>query len=135
MNAKPFLDTNIVVYAFATGDPRCAKAEQLLAAGGTISVQVLNEFVNVSRRKLGRDWRQIADALAVIRTLLGTPVPITVRTHESAVAIARRGRLAFYDALILAAAIGADCDTVLSEDMQDGSKVGGVTIRNPFRAT
>ena len=51
MNDKPFLDTNIIVYAFSSNDPRSEKAETLLTAGGIISVQVLNEFVNVSRRK------------------------------------------------------------------------------------
>jgi len=134
MNAKPFLDTNIVVYAFGSGDPRCARAEQLLAAGGTVSVQVLGEFVNVSKRKLGREWQEIIAALAVIRALLGSPVAITARTHETAVALARRRNFAFYDAQIVASAIEARCDTVLSEDMQDGAKVGGVTIRNPFPA-
>jgi predicted nucleic acid-binding protein len=134
MSAKPFLDTNIVIYAFGSGDPRCVKAEQLLAAGGTISVQVLNEFVNVSRRKMDRNWQEIAAALGVIRTLLGQPAAITVRTHEAALALARRRSLAFYDALIVASAIESDCDTVLSEDMQHGAKMDGVTIRNPFRA-
>jgi predicted nucleic acid-binding protein len=48
MNAKAFLDTNIIIYAFSSNDPRRDKAEALLHAGGIISVQVLNEFVNVS---------------------------------------------------------------------------------------
>jgi predicted nucleic acid-binding protein len=65
MNAKPFLDTNILVYAFASNDPRSKLAEDLLAAGGVISIQVLNEFVNVSRRKLAREWVEIEDALSV----------------------------------------------------------------------
>ena len=50
MSARPFLDTNVLVYAFAANDPRSDRAEALLAAGGVIGVQVLNEFVNVSRR-------------------------------------------------------------------------------------
>jgi predicted nucleic acid-binding protein len=54
MNGKPFLDTNIIVYAFSSNDPRNARAEALLEAGGVINVQVLNEFVNVSRRNQGR---------------------------------------------------------------------------------
>ncbi len=63
MSAKAFIDTNILIYAFALDDPRSEKAEALLSAGGTISVQVLNEFVNVSRRKLRRDWNEIEEAL------------------------------------------------------------------------
>ena len=48
---KPFLDTNILVYAVLSDDTRCPTAELLLATGGTISVQVLNEFANVARGK------------------------------------------------------------------------------------
>jgi len=48
---KPFLDTNILVYAVLSDDPRCPTAELLLATGGTIGVQVLNEFANVARGK------------------------------------------------------------------------------------
>jgi predicted nucleic acid-binding protein len=46
-----FLDSNVLVYAFTT-DPRAARAQGLLARGCTISVQGLNEFTNVARRKL-----------------------------------------------------------------------------------
>ena len=63
MNPKPFLDTNILIYAFASNDPRSDRAEALLVAGGVISIQVLNEFVNVSRRKLAREWSEIDGAL------------------------------------------------------------------------
>ena len=63
MSVKPFLDTNILVYAFSSNDPRTQKAISLLADGGIVSIQVLNEFVNVSRRKLFRDWEEIEAAL------------------------------------------------------------------------
>lgn len=45
---------------------------------------------------------------------------------------ARDHNLAFYDALIVAAAIEGGCDTLWSEDMQHGRVIGGLTIRNPF---
>ncbi len=57
MNGEVFLDTNILVYATATDDRRSAVARSLLAKGGVINVQVLNEFTNVARRKLQRPWR------------------------------------------------------------------------------
>lgn len=60
MNAKPFLDTNVVLYAFRQGDSRSQKAEALLAEGGAISVQVLNEFVAVARRKLNKSWEEVS---------------------------------------------------------------------------
>ncbi len=75
MSAKPFLDTNIIVYAFSTNDPRSRKAEALLEGGGVISVQVLNEFVHVLRRKQGRDWPEIVEALDLLTILLDAPAP------------------------------------------------------------
>jgi predicted nucleic acid-binding protein len=129
---KPFLDTNVLVYAFAVGDRRSETAEALVAAGGVISVQVLNEFVNVSRRKLGRDWAEIESATGVLRVLLDPPLPLTLELHETAVVLARDHGFAFYDALIVAAASRAGCVTLYSEDMQHGQTIDGLTIRNPF---
>ena len=64
---KPFLDTNVLVYAVLSDDPRCPTAERLLAAGGTISVQVLNEFANVARGKLKWPWPDIEAMLVLVR--------------------------------------------------------------------
>jgi predicted nucleic acid-binding protein len=102
MNVKPALDTNILIYAFASNDPRSEKAEALLAAGGIISIQVLNEFVNVSRRKLRREWREVEEALSLLRTILDPPIPITIEVHETAVGLARDYGFSFYDSLIIA---------------------------------
>src|ERR1700730_6241681 len=99
MNVKPFLDTNLIVYAFSLNDPRSEKAEALLAAGGVISVQVLNEFVNVSRRKNLRDWDEIQDALSILKVLLDPPQPVTIELHEAAIVIARDYGYQFYDSL------------------------------------
>src|SRR5437868_13608173 len=60
MNDKPFFDTNVILYAFRQDDTRGQVAETLLAAGGALSVQVLNEFVAVARRKLDKSWRTFA---------------------------------------------------------------------------
>ena len=132
MSAKPFLDTNVLIYAFAANDPRSGKAEALLAAGGVISVQVLNEFVNVSRRKLGRGWADIESALGVLRTLLDPPLPLTIDLHEAAVAHARDHGFAFYDALIIAAASRSGCNVLYTEDMHHGQSIGRLIIRDPF---
>jgi predicted nucleic acid-binding protein len=132
MNVKPFLDTNILIYAFASNDPRSEKAEALLAAGGIISIQVLNEFVNVSRRKLRREWPEIEEALSLLRTILDPPIPITIEVHETAVGLARDYEFSFYDSLIIAAANRAGCRILYSEDMQNGQIIEGVTFRNPF---
>jgi predicted nucleic acid-binding protein len=133
MPAKRFFDTNILLYAFAANDRRSARAEALIAEGGIIGVQVLNEFTNVTRRKFRWDWQQIEASLAVIVELLGEARPLTTNLHAHAVALARGHKLSFFDALIVAAAIDADCELLLSKDMQDRQKFGPVTIENPFR--
>ncbi|MBV8745850.1 MAG: PIN domain-containing protein [Xanthobacteraceae bacterium] len=132
MSARPFLDTNIIVYAFSVNDPRSRKAEALVEVGGVISVQVLNEFVHVLRRKQKRDWPEIADALDVLRILVDTPAPITAELHEAAVKIARRQNFSIYDSLIVAAAQNTGCEVLYSEDFQHGQRVDQLTIRNPF---
>jgi predicted nucleic acid-binding protein len=132
MAAEPFLDTNILIYAFAADDPRSARAEALVAAGGVIGVQVLNEFTSVTRRKLGWEWPRIEAALAVIGELLGPARPLTAAIHARAVTLARDHALSFYDALIVAAAIDARCRWLLSEDLQQNRKFGSLAVRNPF---
>ena len=132
MSAEAFFDTNILIYAVAIDDPRADRARAVLAEGGRVGVQALNEFVNVSRRKLMRDWADIEAALTAFRTLLGDPLTLTDSIHAVAVTLARDHGLAFFDALIVSAAMEARCATLWSEDMQDGRVFGGLTIRNPF---
>jgi predicted nucleic acid-binding protein len=129
----PFFDTNILVYAFLDLDKR-QRAQDLLASGGVISVQVLNEFTNVARRKRQRSWPDIENAVSVLRAQFPDIVPLTADTHGAALALARDHDFAFYDALIVAAAIEAGCDVLYSEAMQHGRAIGGLTIRNPFVA-
>ena len=134
MSGKAFLDTNIVVYAFIASDHRAEIAAGLLEAGGTISVQVLNEFASVARRKLGMSWDEVDAALEAVKTLCGTVLPMTVELHAAGLDIARRYGFGIYDALIVAAAIRGRCQTLYSEDMQDGQRIEGLTVRNPFGA-
>jgi predicted nucleic acid-binding protein len=130
----PFVDTNVVVYAFdeAAGG-RTRQARALVDQGAIISVQTLNEFAAVARRKLGFSWPETLDALAAIRALSPVVIPLTVAVHERALAVAQRYGYHLWDALIIAAALEAACDTLYSEDLQDGQKLEGMTIRNPFR--
>ena len=132
MSAKTFLDTNILIYAFASNSKKGELAEGLLAAGGVISVQVLNEFASVSRRKLGMQWKDIEARISVVTSLLDAPVATTLDTHLAACTLARKHQFSFYDALIVAAAIETGCDTLFSEDFQHGRSIGGLTVRNPF---
>jgi predicted nucleic acid-binding protein len=134
MSAKTFLDTNILIYAFATGDPRKPTAERLLSKGGTISVQVLNEFANVSHRKLGLGWDEIAKRIDTVKALVDPPAALTQAIHDAARDIARTRKIAFYDALVIASALAANCRVLLTEDFQTGAKFGTLEVRNPLVA-
>ena len=79
MNDKPFFDTNVILYAFNQDDTRGKVAETLLAAGGALSVQVLNEFVAVARRKLHKSWEEVRRALDVLRVFCSEPVLLRSR--------------------------------------------------------
>lgn len=134
MSDRVFFDSNVLLYTLVEDDPRQTVAASLLAEGGTISVQVLNEFATVARRKLKLSWLEVGETLAALRSLCPAPLPLSVATHETALALVSRHGFAFYDALIVAAALEAGCATLLSEDMQDGQVIEGrLTIRNPFR--
>lgn len=135
MPDKVFFDTNVLIYAITLNDPRAAIAEALLAGGsGIISVQVLNEFATVARRKLDMSWQEITVALAAFRSLCAAVVPVDVATHEAALSVAERYRIGIHDALIVAAAQQTACATLYTEDLQDGQRVDGrLTVRNPFR--
>lgn len=127
-----FLDSNVLVYAF-TADPRAAAAQDLLARRCVTSIQGLNEFANVARRKLGMSWSETRDALAAIRTLCPAILPMDLAMHEDALRIAERYGYSMFDALIVAAALHAGADTLWSEDMQDGAVIDGrLRIANPF---
>jgi predicted nucleic acid-binding protein len=134
MSGRAFFDSNVLIYAMVSGDSRRERAQQLLAHGGVISVQVLNEFVSVARRKMHMPWEDVIEALNAVRILFATPVAIAIDTHDAALKIARQYGFGIYDALIVACALKSKCTTLYSEDMQDGQVVEGkLTIRNPFR--
>jgi predicted nucleic acid-binding protein len=126
-----FLDTNILVYAQG-GGPKAQAAQSLIAEGGVISVQILNELTNVLRKKLRRDWREIEEVLDDVCDALDPAIPLTLETHSAAVALARDHGLSFYDAVIVAAALEAGCDKIYSEDMQHGRVFGPLRLVNPF---
>ncbi len=127
-----FFDSNILLY-LAAGDPvKADRAELLIADGGTISVQVLNEIANVARRKMRMSWNDTTRFLATVRGLLPV-VPITVETHEAGIALAERYGFSTYDAMIAASAILSGCDVLWSEDLQHNMVVDKrLRIVNPF---
>ena len=131
--AGSFIDTNVLVCLASADVAKADRAEQVLAAGGTVSVQVLNELANVARRRMGLSWSETADLLATIRDLVAVD-PITVETHDAGLSLAQRFGFSVCDAMIVAAALRSGCDTLWSEDMRHGMAIdGALCIRNPFR--
>lgn len=130
-----FLDTNVLIYAF-TDDPRNQKAQELLGKGCVIGVQVLNEFTNVARRKLGMTWEELREALSSILIVCPTVLPMDLEIHSDALAIAERYGFRIFDALMIASALHGGCEILWSEDMQDGMVIDGrLRIANPFCAS
>jgi predicted nucleic acid-binding protein len=133
MSDKTFFDTNVLLYTIGQHDERTPSAEALVASGGVISVQVLNELAAMAHRKLHMSWPEVTDALGAIRILCPSPIPLTAETHDAALRLAVRYAYHIYDALIVAAALEAGCTTLYSEDLQSGQVIDGrLTIRNPF---
>jgi predicted nucleic acid-binding protein len=130
--AEAFLDTNVLLYLVSADVRKADIAEQTIAAGGHVSVQVLNEFVSVARRKAGLRWTEIDDVLGSVRRICRVHA-LTTETHDAARTLAEKHKLSFHDATIVASAVAAGCDTLYSEDLQDGRRFGGtLRVRNPF---
>jgi len=133
MHDVDFFDTNILLYLFSNDVAKADRAEKLLATGGVISVQVLNEFASVALRKQVMPRVELLSVSQDLRRLCKV-MPLTVVTHERGLALLQRYDFSLYDAMIVASALEAGCKTLWSEDFQDGLKVEKVLkIRNPFR--
>lgn len=128
-----FFDSNVLLYLASADTAKADRAEAVLAEGGATSVQVLNEIANVARRKMRLTWPETRDFLAILRGTL-TVHPVTIEMHESGLALSERYNLSLFDAMIAAAALQAGCDTLWSEDMQDGVLLEKrLRVSNPFR--
>ena len=131
--AEQFFDTNVLLYLLSGDDTRADRAEQALSAGGIISAQVLNEFASVATRKLEMSIAEIREVLATLRSVC-TIVPISGETHDVGLQIAEQNGLSVHDAMIVASALLAGCNTLVSEDMRHGQVLDGrLKVRNPFR--
>jgi predicted nucleic acid-binding protein len=127
-----FFDTNVLLYLLSDDERKAGLAEEALAAGGTISVQVLNEFASVALRKLRLSVDEVREILSTLRAVCKV-VPVTEAIHDQGLAITARYGLALYDAMIVAAALEAECTVLWSEDMQSGQRIEDrLMIQNPF---
>lgn len=139
MSVESFIDTHLFVYLFDETDERKRRLATELVTGsledgsGCISYQVVQEALNVLTRKLGASAE---DARAFLDNVLE---PLWLVYPSSALfrrGLELRSRYGFglYDSLIVAAGLEAGCKTLYSEDLQDGQRIGDMTIRNPLLA-
>jgi predicted nucleic acid-binding protein len=139
MSDKYFLDTNIFVYSLDPVDPHKARmAEGLVTRGvgsrlGVISYQVVQEFMNVSLRQFRATMTVTELELYFFKILLPMmTVPSSSGLFLEALRLQTANQIAWYDSLIVAAAIQGGCEILYSEDLQDGRRFGDLVIQNPF---
>ena len=136
---RSFLDTNILVYAFDNRSPKkrgradAIIQESLDTRRGVISYQVVQEFLNVASR--GPNPMPTRESRLFLEQVLWPLCEILPDAGLYAIALDVRDETgwAYYDSLIVGAAVRGGCDILLSEDLQDGRVVRGVEIRNPFK--
>jgi predicted nucleic acid-binding protein len=127
-----FLDTNVLVYALGT-DERAEVARTLVADGGVIAVQSLNEFTDVSKRKLKKPWPEVAADIEALLITCTVFERVTVELQAEGRRLADRYGLRIFDAMLVATALEASCDAFISEDLQDGMVFEGrLAVSNPF---
>jgi len=129
---KVFFDTSVLLYLLSADAAKADKVETLLEEAGVISVQVLNEFASVAIRKLKMSIAEVRELLETIRAVC-KPEAVTVADHERALALIDRYGFSLYDALIVASALRADCQTLYCEDLQHRQLIERqLRVVNPF---
>jgi predicted nucleic acid-binding protein len=128
---KAFFDTNVLLYLLSADTDKAQRAEELLADGGIVSVQVLNEFASVASRKPRMTIPEIHECIDPIRAICGVE-PVTLETHLRGLDLAARYGFSVCDSMIVAAALLAGCAILYSEHWQDGQRIDGLLIGNPF---
>jgi len=139
MSARFFLDTNVFVYSFDASSPKkTAQARKLIRSaiqtrGGIVSYQVVQEFFNVALRRFAKPMSGV-DAEQYLSTTFRPLLAVhsSQALHGNALRIAARFKLPWYDSLIVASAIEAQCELLYSEDFQHGEQFENLTISNPF---
>jgi predicted nucleic acid-binding protein len=131
---KPFFDTNILLYLLSGDTAKADRAEAVIAEGGVISVQVLNEFASVTGRKLGLSYNEIREILGTVRAVCQIQ-SLTPDSHDLGLDIAERLGFSVYDSMIIITALQSGCTVLYSEDMPHGQNIHGrLVISNPFLA-
>ena len=127
-----FFDTNVLVYAFEFTEAKTPVAARLLAEGGVVSVQVLNEFAAAMRRKFRRDLNRTQKLIDEILRNCPDPRSITLETHRAGMRLCQRYGFSIYDGTVVASALETGCRVLYTEDLQHGQVIDGLRIENPF---
>jgi len=138
MSARKFVDTNILLYARDLSEPEKQPiAESLMRdlwqeRSGRISTQVLNEYFVNATRKLTPGLTK-AEAWSDLEALFEwEPRPIDIEVLHRAFQVSTRYDLSWWDSLIVAAAVAAGCEEILSEDLSADQIYEGIRVVNPF---
>jgi predicted nucleic acid-binding protein len=135
---RTFLDTNLLLYLFDVGEPEKSGAARRVYDGMApgdivLSTQVLEEFFWNATRKLDPGLPADEAARHVRDFTVHRVVVLDVPMIHAAMARTASDSIAFWDALIVEAALSAECERLLTEDLQDGREFDGLRVENPFR--
>jgi len=140
MNAKTFVDTNILVYAYDSSTPSKREiAKNILTKlwgerTGALSVQVLQEFYVTVTRKIPKPLTTSV-AQEIVASYASWCGETSAAEVTAAFRIESQSRIGYWDALIVASAAKAGAVRLFSEDLNAGQVIGGVQIENPFAKT
>ena len=136
---RTFIDTNILIYAYTPGDdPRSVIAREVLSklwrdSAGLLSAQVLQEFYNIATRKFKPPMSNSEVREVIVQYGAWCRLPTDPLVVFNAALLAETHTVSWWDALIVESACQAGAKYLLSEDLQDGRRFGGLEVRNPFR--
>ena len=139
MSGKFFIDTNIFIYSFDDRIPakrdisRELIADALENSTGATSYQVIQEYLDAATRKFVKPltFKDSQRYLTIVLEPL-CEVFSSMELFHQALEILDQWRYSFYDSLIIASALQADCTILYTEDMQHDQKIRNLTIKNPF---
>jgi len=130
--SKVFIDSNIVLYLLDTDLQKQKIAGEIILSNPTLSAQVLTEVANVCKRKFKYSKDEVLNLWADLLSDC-QQIPTNSSTFHKAIQLVNRYKFQLFDALIVASALEANCNTLYSEDMQHQMVVEKqLTIVNPF---
>lgn len=134
MNDRVFVDTNVLIYAYSEEKVKREKAIRLIKENDTIiSIQVINEFVNVAKKKFSKNHDEILESLGEIEASFEVWEKLNIELTRKALNLSNIYKYSYYDSLIIAAALGANCSILYSEDMHHNQLIEKqLKIINPF---